>query len=254
MKYLFQENGKMRNHMPITTGLKALAFAVCMAVMNSCTDDRPEAAVARDISRVGEDMYIPSAEIDSPVAKGHTISEGLATAGWMYWALECPILTEQWVGVFAGTVEEVHDVEPFGCLENPVGGTIKIERVFLDSPLSGKSFGKPGPYKGNSGFNGLQPGDFVIVFVREYDGGYGIVTPVGSNCMLGIKAVGPQDPIVEAVKKTAQHRDLIRELFKDKKFADLWRKYDDIGVDCILRDCGYMQYLVDKELADQLKK
>jgi hypothetical protein len=75
----------------------------------------------------------------------------------------------------------------------------------------------------------------VIVFVNEYDGGYGIVETAGSNSKLGIKVRGWDDPVVRAVEALTRDAQAARlpggrhEILKDPEQAKAWRPFDGKG-------------------------
>jgi len=158
----------------------------------------------------------------------HTkIEGGTFRGGYMYWAPRSPVLSKAWYVVFVGTVLEVHP--DMGDLPNTrmIRGTLKIDTVLLRRPARQEEF-VSADYFEAAGFDGLSPGDKVVVFVEEYDGGYGFAAPLQSNCNLGIKVARLDGPVVAAVQQVI--RDGVRTALQDPACADVWRRYDGVGV------------------------
>jgi len=155
---------------------------------------------------------------------------GVFRTGLMYWAPERPLLCKDWRVVVAGTVKETH-VEK--TRDHPVKelthGTAAIEKILLKKPTPKQEFVTASTLK-SDGFDGLNRGDKVIVFVDEYDGGYGIQPVIGSNCRIGIKVESFDDPIVGAIEKMIEHLDARHVPLQDNAYAELWRKYSAEGV------------------------
>jgi hypothetical protein len=87
----------------------------------------------------------------------------------------------------------------------------------------------------SDGFEGLKRGDKVLVFVNEYDGGYGIIEAAGSNCKLGIKVRDWDDPIIEAVEAMTRDPQMAKrpddriEVLKNPKYAEVWQRFSRKG-------------------------
>jgi hypothetical protein len=168
--------------------------------------------------------------------------------GFMYWALPTPVLCKEWQLVVGGTVLETHHEKGYGAHAEPfTSGTMTVDKLFLNLPTrkdvvsaSAKSF------KADV-FDGLSIGDKVIVFVSEYDGGYGIIEVPDSNCKIGIKVKGWDDPIVSAVEKMIANGETVnnmrarRDMLEDHAYADLWRPYSSKGIAYLLGGEKYWQ-------------
>ncbi|HEX8558034.1 MAG TPA: hypothetical protein VF668_08040 [Pyrinomonadaceae bacterium] len=159
------------------------------------------------------------------------------SAGHMYWATPQPVLCKDWYVVLGGAVVETHrEAMPGLTKERHTAGTLRVERVFMSLPT--KNEAAPGAgvaYFKSEAFDGLKRGDKVIVFVNEYDGGYGIVEAAGSNTKLGIKVRSWDDPIVRAVEtltrdpQAARFPEGRREVLKDPEQAKAWRPFAGKG-------------------------
>jgi hypothetical protein len=158
------------------------------------------------------------------------------TASVMYWATPRPILCKDWYVVVAGAVTETHpETIPGLAKERYTMGTLKVERVLLSLPTEREAAPARFAYFKSDGFEGLRRGDKVLVFVNEYDGGYGIIEAAGSNCKLGIRVRGWDDPVVKAVEAltsdahTAQRPDGRAEVLKNPKYARAFRPFSGRG-------------------------
>jgi hypothetical protein len=93
----------------------------------------------------------------------------------------------------------------------------------------------------------LKRGDKVIVFVNEYDGGYGIIETSDSNCNIGIKVASWDEPIVAAIEEMIKsggamnNIDARKKLLKDAKQARVWRPYSSKGIAYLLEGKDYWQ-------------
>lgn len=158
------------------------------------------------------------------------------SAGVMYWATPLPVLCRDWYVVLGGTVIETHrEVIPELAKQRYTAGTLKVERVFLSLPTEKEPAPAGFTYFKSDGFEGLRRGDKVIVFVGEYDGGYGIVEAAGSNSKLGIKVRSWDEPIVKAVEALTRDPQGARlpgdrvEDLRDPARAKVWRPFDGKG-------------------------
>lgn len=175
-------------------------------------------------------------------------SDDLATfkAGVQYWANPVPLLCKEWYVVVGGTVLEKHKTPGYGAHPKPfTEGTLRVERVFISLPTKRQTAPQEMKYFKSDGFEDLKVGDKVIVFVNEYDGGYGIVEAMDSNCKLGIKVRDWNEPIVGAVEKIAAdtemavHYDKRSEILKARQYANIWRPYSKRGIDYLLKGISW---------------
>ena len=166
--------------------------------------------------------------------------------GFMYWALPTPVLCNEWQLVIGGSVLETHQENGYGAHSQPfTRGTLNVDRVFLNLPTRNDVVSTSVRRVKADVFDGLNVGDKVIVFVSEYDGGYGIVEVPDSNCKMGIKVNRWNDPIVGAVERMTQNHDTVnnmdarRGMLEDPAYADLWRIYSSKGIAYLLRGEEY---------------
>ena len=169
------------------------------------------------------------------------------SAGLMYWAPPRTLLHYDWTVVAGGTVAATCGPEPrdfrklTGCL-------VKTERVFrIDArePAT-QRWTRDKQYVDCHGAQGLKAGDKVIFFLNEYDGTLAICPVDGSNCNIGIKVSGWDDPAVAAVEALCKSKDWKRAL-QDKKVQAIWRRFDDIGVDAILQGRYWQEVQEERE-------
>lgn len=170
----------------------------------------------------------PARPTPTPGAASDTFSVGV-----MYWATPRPVLCKDWHVVLGGTVIETHkETAPELAKQHFTAGTLKVERVFLSLPTEREAAPAGFAYFKSEGFEGLKRGDKVIVFVNEYDGGYGIVEAAGSNSRLGIKVRSWDDTIVEAVAAMTRDAQATKlpggrqEALKDPRHAEAWRPFN----------------------------
>ncbi len=181
------------------------------------------------------------------------IDEGLHAGsafrpGYMFWAPAMPILGRDWLVVAGGTVTRTWEEldEQIDCVH--ARGVLRIEKVYLvreDRPEVRKQWGQGRTTLESAGFDGLKPGDKVIVFVSGYDGGCAIHPALESNCRIGIKVGSWKDPIVAAVRAACGSKD-IREVLKQKKHLEAWRFFDRSGAEAALRGRSYLEIMEDE--------
>jgi hypothetical protein len=155
--------------------------------------------------------------------------------GLQYWAPPFPLLCKDWYVVVGGTVLEKHEAPGNTAHENPfIEGTLLVEHVFLRLPTRNQSAPSNMKYFKSAGFDDLEVGEKVIIFVNEYDGGYGIIPTLGSNCRLGIKVNSWEEPIVEAIEAITKHGELVDrkrdEVLKNPRYIEVWRPYSKLIV------------------------
>lgn len=72
----------------------------------------------------------------------------------------------------------------------------------------------------------------MIVFGTKYEGSYGQVEALGSNCPLGIKIEDWSDPIVATLPAVLSGK----ADFTDKAVADAWRPFGAPAIQCLIDD------------------
>jgi hypothetical protein len=177
----------------------------------------------------------------SPASTPARVFDEEADVGLMYWATPMPILCKDWYLVVGGTVLETHEEAGHGAHPDPfISGTLAVERIFLNLPTRNYAVSQGLKRFKAEGFDGLRRGDKVIVFANEYDGGYGIIAVPDSNCKIGIKVAGWDEPIVGAVeemirRERSENNGAIRaEMLKDARYAEIWRPYSSKGIAYLL--------------------
>jgi hypothetical protein len=164
--------------------------------------------------------------------------------GYMYWAPARPLLCHDWRAVVVGTIAEIiEDADASGTLRL-TGGRLAIDEVLLDRPVPQEAFGVRTTMSLMGGLDGLAAGDRVIVFITEYDGGYAVQEAAGSNCKVGIRLTHAADPILGIVRRTIAVGS--RDALKDRRVAAVWREYESIGVDAVLRDVSHLQIVAER--------
>ncbi|HEV2864848.1 MAG TPA: hypothetical protein VGX48_27895 [Pyrinomonadaceae bacterium] len=200
------------------------SLTVLLLALLTCAPP-PEGASSQATPRAQTGAARPS---PSPRAAPETFSVGV-----MYWATPRPVLCKDWYVVLGGTVVETHREEaPELARQHFAAGTLKVERVFMSLPTEREAAPEGFAYFKSEGFDGLRRGDKVIVFVNEYDGGYGLVEAAGSNSKLGIKVRSWDEPIVEAVAAMTRDAQAAKlpgdrqEALKDPRHAEAWRPFN----------------------------
>lgn len=162
----------------------------------------------------------------------------------MNWVSQTVLTGGRWAVVLAGTVTETHkERDPFYG-GDVVSGTLKINKVLLQRGTRDKIF-KSASFMTSRGFDGLEVGDKILVFVVEYDGGYGIPNYHGSGSKLGIKVRDFDEPILSAVEAMIQHPE--RNMLKNKRHLAAWQRCDPEGVHhyrAVLKTLGVLPSLV----------
>ena len=204
-----------------------------LLVLVTCAPVRKSPAQATPVAT----QSVPNAAQSAPTAATpQAVASDTFSAGVMYWATPRPVLCKDWYVVIAGTVSETHlKVIPELAKQRFTEGTLKVERVLLSLPTEREAAPANFAYFKSDGFEGLKCGDKVIVFVNEYDGGYGIIEAAGTNSKLGIKVRSWDDPVVGAIEaitrdaRMAKYPDDRIELLKDPKYAKIWREFSGKG-------------------------
>lgn len=137
-----------------------------------------------------------------PSGEGQRDGTGFGTS-MQYWANPREILARDWYLVVVGTVRQTQ-VGPEEYLWTPVHGIIDVQEVLYCSPECRRVDKNRLKTLQANGFHELKAGDKVIVFVNEYDGGDGIVPVSGTNCRMGMKLKGWNDPFLQLVRDTAK--------------------------------------------------
>ncbi|MBX7220644.1 MAG: hypothetical protein K1Y36_11910 [Blastocatellia bacterium] len=144
--------------------------------------------------------------------------------GWMYWAPPQAIPDMDWYLVVAGTVETLHR-ESVASLPNQLVmvGTLRVKRIFRHLPT--RNYPNPQPFDRLrvGGLNGLKPGDNVLLFAIEYDGGYGLLEAAHSNCKIGIKLHNWHDPIVASVERMCADYQRRKEILAETREKAVWQ-------------------------------
>ena len=166
---------------------------------------------------------------EPPAKPGPTFS-----AQFLYWAPAKPILCQEWYVVLSGTVLEAHDEDLGELRGHGTAGTMSIERIFLNVPSKKESV--PGGAKvfASDLFDGLRTGDKVLVFISEYDGGYGILGAHGSNTRQGIKLDSWDHPIVQMLAEAAgpegatDRKKFQDAIVSDPRTKEAWAPFNQI--------------------------
>jgi hypothetical protein len=214
-------NAKCRFIRPVAQdmifGILALAMASAVLLNPGCAQPPPPASTTK-----------------SP-AQANTFHTGL-----MYWAGPRGILDRDWYLVVAGTVVQTEaKSDPNSTMPAWVDGRLKVERILFVAPQAVSVVPTNLEYFESEGFDGLKPGDKVIVFVNQYDTSDGIIPMLGSNCRIGIKVDDWKDPIVSLVQETAPYLNgeslsQLRKYLQVKDHAQQWHRFDKEVVDAIL--------------------
>lgn len=163
-----------------------------------------------------------------PLPKGQILHAGI-----LYWAGPRSIICGDWKVVLEGTVLETYQQEGHDTHPEPFHmGTLKVERVFLNKPSPQVFFPTPMlKYYRSDAFDDLKVGDRIIVFIQEYDGGYGVTWTLGSNSKLGIKIKSWDDPIVSALEKVVElpYNKRIEFLKTHPEEKAVWARFSNRG-------------------------
>ena len=161
-------------------------------------------------------------------------------AGYMYWS-HPSILRDQWDLVLTGTVTKVDEVKKL--LNESIsiedgyrkGGNLKVHEIVYENKNRGftlKKLTSLDDFTHNilsisGGFDKLNVGDKVLVFLTWYEGAYAQTHIKGTKTRLGIKLTAFDEPIISATKRfvSANNRETV--VVKD---AELWKKYDVEGL------------------------
>lgn len=161
------------------------------------------------------------------------IDGGLFYASFMYWC-ERPLFQKDWYVIVAAELEKIEETPGYGAHpDNFIRGTFRIHEVLQALPTKGVVF-KNASQISTQGCEGLNIGDKVLIFVDEYDGGYGVVPVAGSNCHIGIKIETFDAPIVAAVKTWLTHEENVHEqakLLLNPHYTAIWQQYGYMGID-----------------------
>jgi hypothetical protein len=215
-----------------------MKLPICLCLFLLCAGCRNPAEPVRSSAN--------AAKTPSPVKSPARVFEEEARAGYLYWATPTPILAREWRLVLGGTVVETHpDTAHYGDHKKTfAAGTLRVEKIFLNLPTENYIVSPNVKRFKSDLFDGLKPGDKVIVFAVEYDGGYGLIEVPDSNCKIGIKVDRWSDSIVGAVERMIERTPegdwkSIAEMLGDPAYAEIWRPYSPRGIDHLLEQKDY---------------
>jgi hypothetical protein len=219
-------------------GPAARGAVAALEKARSDPDARVRSVAGMALRAIGERENEPEVDSDRTFA-----------AGYMYWAPEEPILRRDWLLVARGTVDRTWVDFDYDRRLLLVCARVAVESVLRAESQRPemKHWGDGKAFLSLEGCEGLDPGDKVIVFVNEYDGGTGIEPVMGSNCKIGIKVTSWDDPIVPAVEAVCRAKDLTAAL-RDPRIQKAWRRFDDLGVDCVLQSKSLMEVMEERKL------
>lgn len=164
-----------------------------------------------------EKTVLKGAYRDQCKKPGHTFR-----AGFMYW-YGPRLLQERWGLAVMGTVFEVEDTK------HDLTGKTRKGKIRIHQLVYGKRIKNNDEFcfknlVCNNGFDHLNNGDNVIVFMVKYEGNWAIPDFNDSDIRIGIKIQTFQDDIVQAVKR------FIESGIIEKNDYKIWQKIDPIGL------------------------
>jgi hypothetical protein len=171
------------------------------------------------------------------------------TVGVPFWTVAPSLLFRNWLLVVGGTVV-CRRVEPssLGAGIYVYPGGVLVERVLCAERgrKELRDWNEGTTYLAlTDGLEGFKAGDKVIIFANGYNGDVAIQPVTGGNCRVGIKVDSWDDPIVAAVEKLCRAKDR-REALKDAEVQRAWRRFDDSGVEAILRGVSHFEILEER--------
>lgn len=145
-------------------------------------------------------------------------------AGFMYWTLP-GILNNQWYVVFTGTISDI--------LNNPkdneniadhkyIYGKVTINDILMSKKVKTSDF-KNSKYFSSDGFDNFKIKDKVLIFMTEYDCGYG----VPNGCIVKLRSF--DDSIVISSKKYIKGKQKF-DVINNPADLKLWNRYDSTGL------------------------
>lgn len=160
-------------------------------------------------------------------------------AGYMYWS-HPTVLQEKWDLVLTGTVTSIDEKKPLNDLISiedgyQKAGTIKIHelihqnknRGFFSEILTPLDDFSHDVLSISGGFDKLNVGDKVLVFLTWHEGAYAQPHIEGTETRLGIKLKSFDEPIIFATKRFVNGKNREEAVARDAK---LWGKYDAQGL------------------------
>jgi hypothetical protein len=145
-------------------------------------------------------------------------------AGLMYWTLP-GILNNQWYAVFTGTVSDIlYNSKDSNNIAGHkyVYGKLNVNEILLSEKTKTSDF-KKSNYFSSDGFDNFKIKDKVLIFMTEYDGGYG----VPNGCIVKLKTFN--DSIVTSSKKYIKGKQKF-EIINNPTDMKLWNRYDSTGL------------------------
>ena len=156
------------------------------------------------------------------------------SAQFLYWAPAKPVLCQEWYVVLSGTVLETHEEDLGELRGHGTSGTMSIERIFLNVPSRKESVPSGAKVFASDLFDGLKAGDKVLVFVSEYDGGYGILEAHGSNIRQGIRLDSWDHPVVQMLaaasgaEPSTDRKKFQDAIVSDPRTKEVWAPFNQI--------------------------
>lgn len=126
---------------------------------------------------------------NDPVTSIEVSKDGLFSPGFMYWySPYCLILSPSELVILGSVTEVTHEPEITDTIDNlrgaVVSGHIQVKAVICCPPDLRKSAVRIKSIECD-GFEGLEVGDNILVFMVPYEGHYAVPNRIGTNSHLG---------------------------------------------------------------------
>lgn len=152
-----------------------------------------------------------------------SIKNEIFHAGYMYWTFP-EILNNYWYAVFTGTVIDILKSAKDSNIAGHkyVYGKIKVNEILLSTKTQTSDF-KNSKYFSSDGFDNFKLKDKVLIFMSQYDCGYGIP----NGCIVKLNTFN--DSIITSAKKYIKGKQKF-EVINNNADLKLWNKYDSAGL------------------------
>lgn len=170
-----------------------------------------------------------------PLLSCYSHTDNIHRAGFMYWYDPTPLQAD-WSLVVSGTVLSLQKIA--GPQQTTAtAGQIKIHRILYTPPLSKAPQFNADILEIDGGFEQLNIGDKLLVFLVEYENDHAMPDYRHTPTHLGFRLDSFSAPIVTAVQA----------YLRDGKISDrdqkIWRKYDPRGLNHYLEKAAVMQQI-----------